>query len=38
MTEFVEVAKDLRFPEAPVALPDGSVVLVEMMGRCITRI
>ncbi len=38
MTEFVEVASGLRFPEGPVALPDGSVVLVEMMGRCITRI
>ncbi len=38
MTEFVEVANGLRFPEGPVALPDGSVVLVEMMGRCITRI
>ncbi len=38
MTEFVEVASGLRFPEGPVALPDGSVVLVEMMGRCITQI
>ena len=38
MTEFVEVASGLRFPEGPVALPDGSVVLVEMMARCITRI
>lgn len=38
MTEFIEVASGLRFPEGPVALPDGSVVLVEMMGRCITRI
>jgi len=38
IAEFVEVAKDLRFPEGPVALPDGSVVVVEMMGRCITRI
>ena len=38
VAEFVEVAKDLRFPEGQVALPDGSVVLVEMMGRCITRI
>ena len=38
MTEFVEVASGLRFPEGPVALPDGSVVIVEMMGRCITRI
>ena len=38
MANFVEVASGLRFPEGPVALPDGSVVLVEMMGRCITRI
>ncbi|MFM1777326.1 MAG: hypothetical protein RLZZ260_893, partial [Actinomycetota bacterium] len=38
MAEFVDIASDLRFPEAPVALPDGSVVLVEMMGRCITQI
>lgn len=38
MTEFVEVASGLRFPEGPVALLDGSVVIVEMMGRCITRI
>ena len=38
MTEFFEVASGLRFPEGPVALPDGSVVLVEMMARCITRI
>jgi gluconolactonase len=38
VTNFVEVASDLSFPEGPVALPDGSVVLVEMMKRCITRI
>ena len=38
MANFVEVASGLRFPEGPVALPDGSVVLVEMMGRCITRV
>ena len=38
MAEFVDIASDLRFPEGPVALPDGSVVLVEMMSRCITRI
>lgn len=38
IAEFVEVANGLRFPEGPVALPDGSVVVVEMMGRCITRI
>ena len=38
MTNFVEVASELSFPEAPVALPDGSVVVVEMMKQCITRI
>lgn len=38
MTEFVEVASGLRFPEGPIAMPDGSVVLVEMFGNCITRV
>jgi gluconolactonase len=38
MAEFVEVAFGLRFPEGPIAMPDGSVVLVEMFGKCITRV
>ncbi|MEO8163186.1 MAG: SMP-30/gluconolactonase/LRE family protein, partial [Ilumatobacteraceae bacterium] len=38
MADFVEVASGLRFPEGPVAMPDGSVVLVEMFGKCITRL
>jgi len=38
MTNFVEVGSELSFPEGPVALPDGSVVVVEMMKQCITRI
>ena len=38
MAEFVEVASGLRFPEGPIAMPDGSVVLVEMFGKCITRV
>lgn len=38
IAEFVEVATELRFPEGPVALPDGSVVVVEMMARRVTRI
>lgn len=38
MTEFVEVASGLRFPEGPIAMPDGSVVFVEMFGKCITRV
>lgn len=36
--EFAEVASGLRFPEGPIAMPDGSVVLVEMFGKCITRV
>ena len=36
--ELVEVASGLRFPEGPVAMPDGSVVLVEMFGPRLTRV
>jgi len=32
------LAEGLGFPEGPVALPDGSVLLVEIAGRCLTRI
>jgi gluconolactonase len=32
------LAKDLRFPEGPIALPDGSVVLVEIRGGDLTRV
>lgn len=38
MNEFTEIASGLRFPEGPVAMPDGSVILVEMFGGCITRV
>ena len=38
MTEFTEVASGLRFPEGPIAMPDGSVILVEMFGKVITRV
>jgi gluconolactonase len=38
MTELRVLASGLRFPEGPVALADGSVVLVEIAGQCITRI
>src|SRR3979490_1209544 len=31
------LATDLEFPEGPVVLPDGSVVLVEIRGRRLTR-
>ncbi len=39
MPEGVEIiAEGLRFPEGPVALPDGAVALVEVAGGRITRI
>jgi gluconolactonase len=38
MAEFTEVAAGLRFPEGPIALADGSVLVVEMFGKRITRI
>jgi gluconolactonase len=33
-----EITSGLRFPEGPIAMDDGSVVLVEMFGPCITRV
>ena len=36
--EFTEVANGLRFPEGPIAMQDGSVILVEMFGPRITRV
>lgn len=36
--EFTEVTSGLRFPEGPIAMPDGSVILVEMFGPSITRV
>ena len=38
MPELVEVASGLAFPEGPIAMPDGSVVLVEMFGPRLTRV
>lgn len=36
--EIIEVAAGLKFPEGPIAMADGSVVLVEMFGPRITRV
>lgn len=36
--ELIEVASGLKFPEGPIAMADGSVVLVEMFGPRITRV
>lgn len=38
MTEFREIATGLRFPEGPIAFPDGSVVLVEIARGTLTRV
>ncbi|WP_375404427.1 SMP-30/gluconolactonase/LRE family protein [uncultured Sphingomonas sp.] len=38
MYEFETVASGLRFPEGPVATPDGSVILVEIEAGRITRV
>lgn len=38
MYEFETVATGLRFPEGPVAMPDGSIILVEIAAGRITRI
>ena len=33
-----EITTGLRFPEGPVAMPDGSVLVVEVERRCLTRV
>lgn len=38
MSDFVTIATGLRFPEGPVAMPDGSVILVEIEAHRITRV
>ena len=38
MPEFREIASGLRFPEGPVALPDGSVLVVEIARGTLSRI
>jgi len=38
MTQLTTVATGLRFPEGPVAMPDGSVILVEIEAGRITRV
>jgi gluconolactonase len=38
MPELTEIASGFRFPEGPIAMADGSVVLVEIFGPRITRV
>lgn len=36
--DLTEITDGLRFPEGPIAMPDGSVIVVEMFGECLTRV
>ncbi|HEU4368506.1 MAG TPA: SMP-30/gluconolactonase/LRE family protein [Methylomirabilota bacterium] len=36
--KFTQIASGLRFPEGPVAMPDGSVILVEIARRTLSRV
>lgn len=36
--ELTEITRGLRFPEGPIAMPDGSVILVEIEAARITRV
>jgi gluconolactonase len=38
MSELTEITDGLRFPEGPIAMPDGTVILVEMFGPRLTRV
>jgi gluconolactonase len=38
MLELREITTGLLFPEGPVAMPDGSVLVVEIARRCVTRV
>jgi gluconolactonase len=38
MPEFEVLATGLQFPEGPIAMPDGSVILVEIQRKTLTRV
>ena len=38
MTGMREIADGLRFPEGPVAMPDGSVIVVEIAAARLSRV
>jgi len=38
MTEFRTITRGLRFPEGPIAMPDGSVLVVEIERGTLTRV
>lgn len=38
MTEITEITNNLRFPEGPIAMPDGSVIVVEIARGTLSRV
>ena len=38
MIAFHEITSGLRFPEGPIAMPDGSIILVEIERGTLTRV
>ena len=38
MNDLTVLAEGLRFPEGPIAMPDGSVILVEIARGTLTRV
>ncbi|MBJ37509.1 MAG: gluconolaconase [Gammaproteobacteria bacterium] len=38
MTDFTEITSELRFPEGPIAMDDGSVILVEIARGTLSRV
>ena len=38
MSEFKIITEDLLFPEGPIAMPDGSIILVEIARGTLTRV
>ena len=38
MSDFELIAEGLEFPEGPIAMPDGSIILVEIKRQTLTRV
>ena len=38
MRSLQAIAEDLQFPEGPIAMPDGSIILVEIARGTLTRV
>jgi len=38
LAELTEITDGLKFPEGPIAMPDGSVIVVEMFAERVTRV